>query len=169
MRHAHKNGFTLLELLVVISIIGTLASVVLASLNTSREKAQYAAARTEMRQISQAVVAAQIESNQTIIQMTGSGCSGCSCRDSSGGVESSGCINNWQTARTAISAIDSLSNINGFDTDPWGSSYMLDENEGEFSSNPCRRDILRSAGADRMSPSGDDLAIYLPFNSSQCF
>lgn len=43
-----KRGFTLIELLVVVAIIGILASVVLASLNSSRKKTKDARAKKEM-------------------------------------------------------------------------------------------------------------------------
>lgn len=46
-----SKGFTLIELLVVIAIIGILASVVLASLSSSRAKARTAAAQGTMRSI----------------------------------------------------------------------------------------------------------------------
>lgn len=47
----NKKGFTLIELLVVISIIGILSSVVIASLNTAREKARDSNRITDIKQM----------------------------------------------------------------------------------------------------------------------
>lgn len=51
----NKKGFTLIELLVVIAIIGLLSSVVMASLNQSRERAKLARAAQDLKQITNAL------------------------------------------------------------------------------------------------------------------
>ena len=51
----YQRGFTLIELLVVIAIIGILASVVLASLNTSRGSARDAKRLSEAKQLQTAL------------------------------------------------------------------------------------------------------------------
>ncbi|MFZ4500578.1 MAG: prepilin-type N-terminal cleavage/methylation domain-containing protein [Minisyncoccia bacterium] len=48
-------GFTLIELLVVIAVIGILASVVLASLNSSRDKAKRARAMADLKSLRNAI------------------------------------------------------------------------------------------------------------------
>jgi len=47
----NKKGFTLIELLVVIAIIGLLSSVVLASLNTARQKSRDARRKSDLVQM----------------------------------------------------------------------------------------------------------------------
>lgn len=56
MKKIKKNkGFTLLELLIVISIIGILTSIILTSLNTARDKAVIAKFRQDLGQLQNAV------------------------------------------------------------------------------------------------------------------
>ncbi len=54
-RERESRGFTLIELLVVIAIIGILSSVVLASLNSARQKGRDARRVSDMKQIALAL------------------------------------------------------------------------------------------------------------------
>lgn len=51
METSAKKGFTLIELLVVIAIIGILSSIVLASLNTARQKSRDARRVADLKQL----------------------------------------------------------------------------------------------------------------------
>jgi len=51
MTSNYKRGFTLIELLVVIAIIGILSSVVLASLNSARQKGRDARRISDVKQV----------------------------------------------------------------------------------------------------------------------
>ncbi len=134
-----RQGFTLIELLVVIAIIALLSSVVLASLNSAREKSKVRAAQSSIRQIALAVEAARNETGQTLRQVTSSGCTRC--------------VSPMDTAlATALGTIitkggNVYQGVDKIIYDPWGSVYRLDENEGELSSTDCRRDILNTANS----------------------
>ena len=58
-----KRGFTLIELLVVIAIIGMLSSVVLASLNSARQKARNVTKKAELKQLVDALESYYIDTN----------------------------------------------------------------------------------------------------------
>lgn len=59
-----RKGFTLIELLVVIAIIGVLSAIVLASLNTARDKATASAATQELRQIANATLMLEVDTGR---------------------------------------------------------------------------------------------------------
>ena len=109
-----QRGFTLIELLVVIAIISILSSVVLASLNTARQKAKIARAQSDMNQIR---IAMQLflDDNGELAPI-GDNCSACA----------NPCNSTW----TAV--VDALVNGGYFsariDKDPWGNYYCYDDN-----------------------------------------
>jgi len=153
MIFSKNKGFTLIELLVVIAVIGLLSSIVLVSMGGVREKARRAKADSELQQILEAVMIAQINEDKVLGHITGHWCSACSCWSAECGYTCDACKNRMDITMQRIG-------FGGAIKDPWGRYYAIDENELEFAHNPCRKDTIISSGY---------RTIQVPFYSSQCF
>jgi len=158
-----SKSFTLIELLVVIAIIGLLASIVMINVNSARNKAKYAKVKGEIAQFAEIAVVAQGETNKTLQQITGNGCSDCACRDRNiqGIPDTDSCAVNWYNAITKIQQAAGFGDSVLMKRDAWDAPYGLDENELEFGPSDCRYDTIKSAGPDGILYTGDDYGVNI--------
>ena len=132
----HNKGFTLIELLVVISIIGFLATASIVAFNIIRIRAKNTRCQADLKQILTAIDSERDTHNTTLLGVTGSSCTDCSCRPfDQATLDSSACVNMLSSTFRSLGFRDTMK-------DPWGVAYMIDENEKESGS--CGYDSLRS-------------------------
>lgn len=77
--HKHLLGFTLVEIMIVIAIIGILAAVLYPSFGNIFERAKKTETKAEMRQIAQLIFDAQISQGKYLKDITTTSCSICPC------------------------------------------------------------------------------------------
>ena len=159
-----KAGFTLIELLVVVAIIGLLTSLLIVALGASRAQAKKSRTGADLSRIIEAVVMAQGESGQSLLKITGSGCTDCTCRNIGSLINISSSHNCYLSWKASIAKISDASffyqDVKNLDRDPWGAPYLLDENETEGGG--CSADLLRSAGPDGLLGTVDDITRMVP-------
>lgn len=129
----HKqSGFTIVELLIVIVVIGILAAITIVAYNGIQERGKVARANSDLASLQKAIMLARINQSKTLLQITGSGCT-CGSAGTAGAID-------------AIAAA-SGANLSALKAgDPWGSVYYIDENEGEFPP-ACTKDTLTVSNA----------------------
>lgn len=135
------SGFTIVELLIVIVIIGILAALVIVAYNGIQLRAQVQSVNNDLVTLNKAIRTARINDDKVLKDITGSGCTNC------------GNQAGYELALDRIGTA-SGSNLSGLKKgNPWGGRYNIDENELEnmASNNGCNRD---SIGAGSNIPSG---------------
>ena len=144
-------GFTIVELLIVIVVIGILASITIVAFNGVQERAHASKIDSDLKSLKSAILSARISSDTTLWALTGgrSGGDGLitadTCNWEPDGTDfselpaSSQCWTKYNDTLEAISAA-SGANVRGL-KDPYGRPYFIYENEGR-AANPCQKDEL---------------------------
>ena len=141
-----RKGFTLIELLVVISIIGLLATIVMVSLNSAKDKAKYARAQSDIKQLNLAMEIYREDNGE--LPPIGDNCSAC--------------YNPPGSSWTLV--IDAL--VNGgyigarVDKDLWGQYYAYDDNDGVCCGTYS---YICTAGKDAVLWTTDDYCLIIPY------
>lgn len=132
-----QTGFTIVELLIVIVVIGILAAITIVAYNGVQDRAKAAKISTDLSLLSKAIQAARVNSGDTPLRyITNSTGTAWECMSKAAGTDlaalnktSDAC---WLTYKAALQSIATASNINVVNmVDPWGRPYVIDENEKE--------------------------------------
>lgn len=146
-RLAKQSGFTIVELLIVIVIIGILAAITVVAYNGVQTRAQETKIKTDIATLVKAVSAARQSEQKTLGGITGtfSTVGACTTYDNDTDLAALGKLTPlpgcWSRYNTTLAIISNTSgvNVNGL-IDPWGRPYAIDENEGE--NGGCGKDTI---------------------------
>lgn len=144
MVNTEKNGFTIVELLVVIVIIAILASVTIVSYLNIQQRSRDTKIKSDLSSLNQAIIMARINTGKVLYEITGTASTDGNCLNSSDGADlktDSECIADY------INAVDKISIASGVDVshllDPWGRPYAINENESFGEGTPfCENDTI---------------------------
>ena len=135
------SGFTIVELLIVIVVIGILAAISMMAYTNVQTKARTAKIDSDLATLNKAVMGARLAAGGVVLQgVTGSYSTAGVCvslandTDLSNKTAAATCWSNYATALDTISTASGI-NVRNM-VDPWGRPYFIDENEREGGA-PC--------------------------------
>jgi len=169
-RGQNKQGFTIVELLIVIVVIGILAAITVVAYNGIQNKAKDSKAKADIAALAKAIHSAKINSGNSFVTLTASmGAqstgAGRGCWNKADGTDLAGLAQSdtcWTDYYTVLQLITNASgmNVNGL-IDPWGRPYYIDQNETEnIGGNFCVQDKVGTYRLPHVNGSANDDTTY---------
>lgn len=153
MKRPSEQGFTLIEIVVVMAIVAVLAVLIVGAINIAKRQTKTTQAQTTLREITAAFQAYSIKTKQQ--PPMGDAYSAWA------GVYDGSQTSAYDSWKATVDAMVSQGVINQsvadkYYTDPWGSPYVYDDNYGQcWLGVPSTQSLFGSAGQDQKWDSGD--------------
>ena len=160
-----KKWFTLIEMLIVIVIIGILAAALIPRVRGIQDRARYVKVEKDLKFFESTVFIAQLNTNKKLLDITGSFCTMCICRNilANPSRKTDTCLPSRVNVLEIIeeAAWMELGGLSSIEKDPWWNPYLLNENEGEGW--VCVHfDNIWTAGIDWLMNTGIDIEFSTP-------
>lgn len=142
-----ERGFTIVELLVVIVVIGILAAITTVAFNGVQDRARAVKIQSDVAQIQKAITIARMQSSTTLYGITNNNATAYFCTQKPSGTNlatlNKTTDNCWIVYNSTMGQISDASGVNIRNiVDPWGRPYFIDENENQDNSGSCTRDLI---------------------------
>lgn len=147
-KQKNTSGFTIVELLIVIVVIGILAAITIVAYNGIQDRARNTKIKNDLAQIQKAITLGRINKDTFLIGISSNGGPEGGCNAKPAGTDlatlnrsTDSCWTAYDTFLNAVSTASEV-NVRGL-VDPWGRPYYVNPNESENqTSHLCMNDQI---------------------------